>query len=233
MQKKLSTILALFILLSNIALGQVVGDDYLNDLINLWNAHKYEKVYQPLKEYKASKKIENDFEIDYMILTSASRIGSKPEDVKPMVEDILKKYKFTDADAAYIASQMTPKKYVAGENKRADAEKIANRGKGEKSSKEVPRSLGKGDGKAEELDAAAGGTEMASDTSTVKGAKGTKGAVKGKLPAGAVKGGDIIRKPGITQIVKGDMVITVKPGWTYLVRNDSIFTMPPPRPKKK
>ena len=45
-------------------------DDYLNDLINMWNNHKYEKVYTPLKDYKASKKIVGDFEIEQGIATT-------------------------------------------------------------------------------------------------------------------------------------------------------------------
>ena len=48
-------------------------NDFLNDLINLWNNKKYDKVYLPLKEYKEQNKISGDFEIDYMIATSASR----------------------------------------------------------------------------------------------------------------------------------------------------------------
>jgi hypothetical protein len=231
MRKFIFSIFIFCISAASSVFAQAVGDDYLNDLINLWNAKKYDKVYQPLKEYKAGKKISGDFDIDYMIASSASRANLKQDDVRFLMEDILKDYKLSPEDAAFITEQATPKKYALGQNKRMDAERIANRGKGEKNSKEVPRSLGKGDGKVDEM---TGGDKTdnsdlgTGDTQAVKDNKDGKG----KPTNGAVKGGDIIRKSGITQIVKGDMVITVKPGWSYIVRNDSIFTIPPPRPKK-
>ncbi len=191
-------------------------DDYLNDIINLWNNKKYDKVFSPLKDYKASKKISGDFEIDYMIATSASRSGGDAKEVKELVENLLKDYSFSKEDASYIKIQSTPEKYVAGKNARMDEERIANRGKlDEPTSKEVPKPTGKGTGKIED------------DTKDKKPGV-TPGATTSKPGAAGGNCADIIRKPNVTQIVKGDQVITVKQGWSYYVRNDSIFAIPPP-----
>ncbi|MEY2829735.1 MAG: hypothetical protein RIQ33_1593, partial [Bacteroidota bacterium] len=126
-------------------------DEFLNDLINLWNNHKYEKVFQPLKEYKDSKKISNDFEIDYMIATSAARsAGEDPKEVSSLINDLLTNYKFKKDDQDYIRSQDGMGKYEKGKNARMDAEHVANRGKaGDVTNKEVPKSLGKNTDKTE------------------------------------------------------------------------------------
>ena len=56
--KKVLSILIAMICMSIAAKAQ---DEFLNDLINLWNNKKFDKVYLPLKEYKDSKKISGDF----------------------------------------------------------------------------------------------------------------------------------------------------------------------------
>ena len=119
-------------------------DEFLNDLINLWNNKKFDKVYLPLKEYKDSKKISGDFEIDYMIASSASRSGVNVNEVKAMFDDLSKNYTFKTADEEYVQQQAMPERYQRGKNQRMDDEYIANRGKaGDKSNNAVPHPLGK------------------------------------------------------------------------------------------
>ena len=110
-------------------------DEFLNDLINLWNNKKFDKVYLPLKEYKDSKKISGDFEIDYMIASSASRSNGNAADVKTLFDDLSKNYTFKTEDEEFIKTQATPAKYEHGKNARMDAEYIANRGKAAKKSR--------------------------------------------------------------------------------------------------
>lgn len=206
-------------------------DDYLNDLINMWNNHKYEKVYTPLKDYKASKKITGDFEIDYMIASSLSRMGGDPAIVHDLVDGLLKEYTFSKDDETYVRSLYTCDHYVVGKVARIDGENIATRGSKGKS-KNLPKVTGKGTGQLP--------TETATTTSTtattpadtksndkkepVANGKEVKGAPANNCP-------DIIRNPKIPQIVRGNQVITVKPGYTYIVRNDSTFVIPPPGKK--
>jgi hypothetical protein len=318
----------LLILLATIGFNAITmaqSDEFLNDLINLWNNKKYDKVYLPLKEYKESKKISGDFEIDYMIATSASRSNAAPDKVKALFADLMASYTFKTVDEEYVSNQSTPAKYSPGKNPRMDNEYIANRGKvGDKTSADVPKPLGKielqkieAQKKAEEkklqdkqlaeqkkaealriaelkkkeieakkaiakakqdsisnakakLAAAAklanpDSTNAKTETQELKdyntptttvATKETKTSPTDKKTAGtatqkpaigkdgkplpmntaAAKDGkansDIIRKPGVTQIVKGDRVITVKAGYTYMVRTDSIYEIPPPTAKK-
>ena len=304
-------------------------NDFLNDLINLWNNKKYDKVYLPLKEYKEQNKISGDFEIDYMIATSASRSNMPASVVSALFADLTASYTFKSADEEYVQKQATPAKYEKGKNPRMDNEYIANRGKaGDKSSADVPKPLGKVElqkieaqkiaeqkkaeaakiaeqkkkeaaelaqkkkleaeakkaaakMKADSIAAAKAKAAVAPTDSTNKtetqeitdynntspadkkadakkpdtkadaktattskkedGKKLVAGGMnpKDKTPLspkdktmGAKGNDDIIRKPGVTQIVKGDRVITVKAGYTYIVRTDSIFEMPPPAARK-
>jgi hypothetical protein len=315
--KKIFSVLVGLLMLNIAAKAQ---DEFLNDLINLWNNKKFDKVYLPLKEYKDSKKISGDFEIDYMIASSASRSNGNAADVKTLFDDLSKNYTFKTEDEEFIKTQATPAKYEHGKNARMDAEYIANRGKaGDKTSKEVPHPLGKVDlqkieaqkiaqqkkaeaqqladqkkkeaaekaaqkkaaddakkaaakAKLDSLAAAKDKTVAPTDSSktetdevkdynnpakdtkafAAKSSDKTKTAVakkddgkkvmttKDKMTAAmADKAGaatknssDIIRKPNVTQIIKGDRTITVKAGYTYIVRTDSIFEMPPPAAKK-
>ena len=234
-------------------------DEFLNDLINLWNNHKYEKVYQPLKEYKDSKKIQNDFEIDYMIATSAARsAGEDPKEVSSLINDLLANYKFKKEDQEYIRNQDGMGKYEKGKNARMDAEHIANRGKaGDATNKEVPKSQGKNTDKTEakELkeankkevikevvkeeekkeEAVAEVKETVKKEEVKKEVKKEEIKKEAKLVAKkeADKPGEIIRKPNVTQIVKGDKVITVKVGYSYFVRGDTIIEIPPVKPLMK
>ena len=281
-------------------------NDFLNDLINLWNNKKYDKVYLPLKEYKEQNKISGDFEIDYMIATSASRSNMPASVVSALFADLTASYTFKSADEEYVQKQATPAKYEKGKNPRMDNEYIANRGKaGDKSSADVPKPLGKVElqkieaqkiaeqKKAEaakiaeqkkkeaaelaqkkklEAEAKKAAAKMKADSiadynntspadkkadakkpdtkadaktaTTSKKEDGKKLVAGGMNPKdktplspkdktmGAKGNDDIIRKPGVTQIVKGDRVITVKAGYTYIVRTDSIFEMPPPAARK-
>ena len=221
----LKSLIAVILLISLpfVSLFAQGNDDYLNDIINLWNNKKYDKVFSPLKDYKASKKITGDFEIDYMIATSASRSGGDAKETKELIEGLLKDYSFSKEDVAYVTIQGTPEKYVMGKNARMDEERIANRGKiDEPTSKEVPKPTGKGTGKLEDSK-----DKKPADPKAGKDPKMTPGAAAGGNCA------DIIRKPNVTQIVKGDQVITVKAGWSYFVRGDSIITIAPPKPMKR
>ncbi|MFM2224942.1 MAG: hypothetical protein RJA07_1144 [Bacteroidota bacterium] len=218
-------------------------DEFLTDLINLWNNHKYEKVYQPLKEYKDSKKIQNDFEMDYMIATSAARsAGEDPKEVSSLINDLLANYKFKKDDQDYIRNQDGMGKYEKGKNTRMDAEHIGNRGKSaDATNKEVPKSLGKNTDKTETKEIKEVGKkemvkeEIKKDDEPVKDEvkkEVKKEEIKKEAKLVAKKDGDnkpteIIRKPNVTQIVKGDKVITVMAGHSYFVRGDTIIEMPP------
>lgn len=226
-------------------------DEFLNDLINLWNNHKYEKVYQPLKEYKDSKKIQNDFEIDYMIATSAARsAGEDPKEVSSLINDLLANYKFKKEDQDYIRNQDGMGKYEKGKNARMDAEHIANRGKaGDATNKEVPKSQGKNTDKTEAKELKdAGKKEVVKEIKVeekkeevvvkeeVKKEEVKKEEKKGEVKKEAKlvakkdsdnKPGEVIRKPNVTQIVKGDRVITVMAGHSYFIRGDTIIEIPP------
>ncbi len=300
-------------------------NDFLNDLINLWNNKKFDKVFLPLKEYKESNKISGDFEIDYMIATSASRSNQSPSIVSALFADLTAGYTFKSADEDYVQKQATPARYEAGKNPRMDNEYIANRGKaGDKTSADVPKPLGKielqkieaqkqadvkkkeaaelaekkkkeaadlAQKKKLEAEAKKAAAKMKADSiaaaktkaiasvadsaaktetqeitdynnpapvdkktdakktdaktaaTTAKKEDGKKTTTtvantKDKMVANTKdksvtkNNDDIIRKPGVTQIVKGDRIITVKAGYTYIVRTDSIFEMPPPTAKK-
>ena len=205
-------------------------DDYLNDLINMWNNHKYEKVYTPLKDYKASKKIVGDFEIDYMIASSLSRMGGDPAIVHDLVDGLLKEYTFSKDDETYVRSLYSCDHYVVGKVNRIDGENIATRvSKGK--SKNLPKVTGKGTGQLPtEAAAATAATATPAETKasdkkeTTNPGKEAKATTVNNCP-------DIIRNPKIPQIVRGNQVITVKPGYTYIVRNDSTFVIPPPGKK--
>ncbi len=211
-------------------------DDYLNDLINMWNNHKYEKVYTPLKDFKASKKITGDFEIDYMIASSLSRMGGDPAIVHELVDGLLKEYTFSKDDEAYVRSLYTCDHYVGGKVARIDGESIATRGSKGKS-KNLPKVTGKGTGQLPTETASAAATTTATTTATTpadtKASDKKEPATTGKdvKPATVNNCPDIIRNPKIPQIVRGNQVITVKPGYTYIVRNDSTFIIPPPGKK--
>ena len=205
-------------------------DDYLNDLINMWNNHKYEKVYTPLKDYKASKKIVGDFEIDYMIASSLSRMGGDPAIVHDLVDGLLKEYTFSKDDETYVRSLYSCDHYVVGKVNRIDGENIATRGSKGKS-KNLPKVTGKGTGQLPtEAAAATAATATPAETKasdkkeTTNPGKEAKATTVNNCP-------DIIRNPKIPQIVRGNQVITVKPGYTYIVRNDSTFVIPPPGKK--
>jgi hypothetical protein len=253
MKKIIAALFILTTLCSTTFTAFAQKDEFLNDLINLWNNHKYEKVYQPLKEYKDSKKIQNDFEIDYMIATSAARsAGEDPKEVSSLINELLATYKFKKDDQDYIRNQDGMGKYEKGKNTRMDAEHIANRGKvGDATNKEVPKSQGKNTDKTETKELKEAGKkeiikvgevkeEIKKEEEIVKDEvkkEDTKKEVKkeeikkeAKLVAkkdGDNKPGEIIRKPNVTQIVKGDKVITVMAGHSYFVRGDTIIEMPP------
>jgi hypothetical protein len=203
-------------------------DDYLNDLINMWNNHKYEKVYTPLKDYKASKKITGDFEIDYMIASSLSRMGGDPAIVHDLVDGLLKEYTFSKDDETYVRSLYTCDHYVGGKVARIDGENVATRGSKGKS-KNLPKVTGKGTGQMPTETAVATTTTTTETKATDKKDNGT--AAAGKDVKATNNCPDIIRNPKIPQIVRGNQVITVKPGYTYIVRNDSTFVIPPPGKK--
>lgn len=205
-------------------------DDYLNDLINMWNNHKYEKVYTPLKDYKASKKITGDFEIDYMIASSLSRMGGDPSLVHDLVDGLLKDYTFSKDDETYVRSLYTCDHYVVGKVARIDGEMIATRGSKGKS-KNLPKVTGKGTGQLP-TEAATTTTATANPADTkATDKKETATATKDAKPTVVNACPDIIRNPKIPQIVRGNQVITVKPGYTYIVRNDSTFIIAPPGKK--
>jgi Rps23 Pro-64 3,4-dihydroxylase Tpa1-like proline 4-hydroxylase len=137
-----------------------------------------------------------------------------------------------------------------------DAEHVANRGKaGDATNKEVPKSLGKNTDKTETKELKDATAKDKVITKEVKKevikeeddeAKAeTKAEVKKEVKKEEVKkeeikkdgkavkkdatdkATEIVRKPNVTQIVKGDKVITVKAGYSYFVRTDSIIEIPP------
>jgi hypothetical protein len=212
-----------FALNQNVAIAQ--QDDYLNDLINMWNNHKYEKVYTPLKDYKASKKISGDFEIDYMIASSLSHIGGDQAAVKELVDALLKDYTFSKDDEAFIRTLYSCEKYTAGKVTRIDGENIATRGSKGKS-KNLPKVTGKGTGQVPTE------TTTSTNPSDVKSTDKKDNATTSKDPKSTNNCPDIVRNPKTPQIVRGNQVITVKAGYTYIVRNDSTFVIPPTAVKK-
>jgi hypothetical protein len=230
MKKIWSVLIATFMCFALTQSSAFAQDDYLNDLINMWNNHKYEKVYTPLKDYKASKKIVGDFEIDYMIASSLSRMGGDPAVVHDLVDGLLKEYTFSKDDETYVRSLYTCDHYVVGKVARVDGENVATRGSKGKS-KNLPKVTGKGTGQLP--------TETAVSSTTAANPADTKTSDK-KEPVAAGKDTktvtvnscpDIVRNSKIPQIVRGNQVITVKPGYTYIVRNDSTFVIPPPGKK--
>jgi hypothetical protein len=230
MKKILSVLIATFLCFTLAKSNAMAQDDYLNDLINMWNNHKYEKVYSPLKDFKASKKIVGDFEIDYMIASSLSRMGGDPALVHELVDGLLKDYTFSKDDETYVRSLYTCDHYVGGKVARVDGEVIATRGSKGKS-KNLPKVTGKGTGQLPTETAAVPTTPPADPKATDK-KDNTPATTTGKDGKVANNCPDIIRNPKIPQIVRGNQVITVKPGYTYIVRNDSTFVIPPPGGKK-
>lgn len=229
MKKIWSVLIATFMCFALTQSSAFAQDDYLNDLINMWNNHKYEKVYTPLKDYKASKKIVGDFEIDYMIASSLSRMGGDPAIVHDLVDGILKEYTFSKDDETFVRSLYTCDHYVVGKVARIDAENIATRGSKGKS-KSLPKVTGKGTGQLPTEAAATTTTANPVDSKT-SDKKDTPSTGKEAKSGTANNCPDIIRNPKIPQIVRGNQVITVKPGYTYIVRNDSTFVIPPPGKK--
>lgn len=215
-------IFSLLLLTTHGSFSQTAEESFLNDLIYLWNNHKYEKVYQPLKDFKASKNIKNDFEVDYMIGTSACRSGLA--DGGDLMGALEKDYNLKKEDVDYIEKQRTEcKKYVRGAFPRVDAERISARGKSdEPTSAEVPKPT-----KAPKAEPATTPTpDPVASTPEPEPTKPTKEKASTQ-DAGPKVQEEITRKPNVTQIVKGDKVITVKGGWSYYVRQDSIYAIPP------